>query len=73
MPVRRAVRAGEPLTPRELEILELMVTGATNGQIGASLGITANTVKVYASQIYKKLSVANRTAAVVLALETGLV
>lgn len=53
------------LTERELEVLELLAKGATNEQIAAKLIITVHTVKAHLTNIYIKLGVDNRTAAVV--------
>ena len=54
----------EPLTPRELDVLQLMTSGMTNQQIADTLILSVGTVKAYTSNIYGKLSVANRTQAV---------
>lgn len=51
------------LTDRELEILRLVASGATNGVIARQLWITQQTVKFHVSNIYRKLGVANRTGA----------
>ena len=51
------------LTERELEILQLVASGATNGDIARQLWITQQTVKFHVSNIYRKLEVANRTEA----------
>lgn len=51
------------LTDRELEILRLVSSGATNGVIARQLWITQQTVKFHVSNIYRKLGVANRTEA----------
>jgi DNA-binding NarL/FixJ family response regulator len=52
-----------PLTDRELQILQLVASGATNGDIARRLWITQQTVKFHVSNIYRKLAVANRTEA----------
>ncbi|MDX1686435.1 MAG: tetratricopeptide repeat protein [Candidatus Promineifilaceae bacterium] len=62
----------EPLTDRELEVLQLMTQGYTNPEIAEELVIAIGTVKWYASQIYGKLSVNNRTEAAHRARELGL-
>ncbi len=56
-------RRPEALSRRELEILEMLATGAKNATIAARFVISQNTVKSHVSQILKKLSVANRTEA----------
>ncbi|MDG0867161.1 response regulator transcription factor [Candidatus Lucifugimonas marina] len=54
----------EPLTEREIEILERIAQGLPNQQIGDELFISLGTVKWYNNQIYTKLGVHNRTSAV---------
>jgi DNA-binding NarL/FixJ family response regulator len=61
------------LTPRERDVLELIATGATNPEIGQRLGLSAHTVKEYASAVYRKLEVRNRAEAVQRAQKLGLV
>jgi DNA-binding NarL/FixJ family response regulator len=51
------------LTPRELQILQLMAAGASNSHIAGELWVTEQTVKFHLSNIYRKLGVANRTEA----------
>jgi len=51
------------LTPRELEILMLVASGASNGLIARQLWVTEQTVKFHLSNVYRKLGVANRTEA----------
>lgn len=63
----------EPLSPRELDVLRLMTRGMTNKQIAAELVITEHTVKFHIRTILGKLGAANRTEAVTLALQKGLV
>ncbi len=63
----------EPLTPRELEVLQLMAEGHTNQQIADELIISVGTAKWYTSEIYGKLGVNNRTQAVARAREFELV
>jgi DNA-binding NarL/FixJ family response regulator len=63
---RRAVKAApvdHPLTDRELEILQLVAQGYTNGRIARELWVTEQTVKFHLSNTYRKLGVANRTEA----------
>jgi DNA-binding CsgD family transcriptional regulator/N-acetylneuraminic acid mutarotase len=63
---------GEPLSPREQDVLESMAHGATNREIAESLIISPNTVKVHLRNIYSKLGVSTRTEAMRIALEQGL-
>jgi DNA-binding NarL/FixJ family response regulator len=51
------------LSPREREVLERAAYGRSNGQIALELGVTVNTVKFHLASIFRKLGVANRTAA----------
>jgi DNA-binding NarL/FixJ family response regulator len=59
--VSAGVAAG--LTPRELEILRLVASGASNGRIARELWVTEQTVKFHLSNTYRKLGVDNRTQA----------
>ncbi len=60
------------LTPREQEVLERLATGAPNKQIAAELVLGTGTVSWHARNIYQKLNVSNRTEAVRIAREIGL-
>ena len=66
-------RAPEELSARELELLSLLVTGATNQQIARDLCISPNTVKTHLRNIYAKLGVESRTEATLHAIQHGLV
>ncbi len=62
----------EPLTNRELQILRLLDQNLTNKEIARELVLTTGTVKVHISNVYRKLSVNNRRAAVTLAKALGI-
>lgn len=57
----------EPLSERELQILHLLDKDLTNKEIARELVVTPGTVKVHTNNVYRKLSVNNRRAAVTLA------
>ncbi len=63
----------EPLTRREMQVLELLADGMSNKGIAARLGISDETVKFHLVAIFGKLGASNRTDAVRLALRRGLV
>jgi DNA-binding NarL/FixJ family response regulator len=65
--------AGSDLTNREMEVLELIVRGQSNKEIGASLRISEATVKSHINNILSKLGVTDRTQAATTALQRGLV
>jgi DNA-binding NarL/FixJ family response regulator len=62
----------QTLSPREVEVLELAARGRTNRQIGKVLHVSEATVKTHLLRAYDKLGVSDRTAAVVTALQHGL-
>ncbi len=75
-PVVRALESRMPdseLSPREQEVLQLLVNGKSNKEIAGELGITNATVKCHVSTILMRLNVSDRTQAVVAALQRGLV
>lgn len=81
-PVQSPAKAGhyvateaiqEPLTPREIEVLELLAEGLPNKGIAARLGISDQTVKFHVAAIMGKLDASNRTDAVRRAVRLGLV
>ena len=75
-PVVRALESRMPdseLSPREQEVLQLLVNGKSNKEIASELGITNATVKCHVSTILMRLNVSDRTQAVVAALQRGLV
>ena len=60
-----------PLSPREVEILDNIAQGMTNKQVAYALSISEQTVKKHMSSILRKLSVNDRTQAVVYAMRQG--
>ncbi len=65
--------AGKDLTPRELEVLGLLVEGMTNDQIGVNLGISVKTVENHLHTIFRKMDVASRVEAAVQAIRESIV
>lgn len=65
--------APEQLTPRELEVLAWVAQGHPNKEIAERLAISQRTVKFHVSSIMGKLGAANRTEAVALAVQQGLI
>ena len=61
------------VTPRELEILELIATGLSNREIAGRLFVSENTVKTHSSRLFDKLGAKRRTQAVQLGKERGLI
>ncbi|GAA2473169.1 response regulator [Winogradskya humida] len=69
---REATRLGE-LTPREHEVFVLLAGGATNAEIATELWLGETTVKTHVSRVLMKIGARDRTQAVVLAYELGVV
>jgi DNA-binding NarL/FixJ family response regulator len=63
----------EPLTPREIQVLELLAEGLPNKAIAGRLGISDQTAKFHVASISGKLGAANRTDAVRRAVRRGLI
>ncbi|MGD1996201.1 MAG: response regulator transcription factor [Anaerolineae bacterium] len=61
----------EPLTTREVEVLQLVAKGMTNREVGQALGISHRTVQGHLASVYGKLDVSSRTEAVTEALRRG--
>jgi two-component system, NarL family, response regulator LiaR len=70
--VRQPNSLFEDLTPRENEVLALMVKGLANNEIAEALTISLSTIKSHVSSILSKLDVGSRTEAIVLVLEHNL-
>ena len=62
----------EPLTEREVEVLQHVAVGLSNREIGQQLSITEGTVKRHLSNVYSKLGVRNRVQAIVWASQLSL-
>jgi DNA-binding NarL/FixJ family response regulator len=63
----------EPLTPREIEVLTVVATGARNREIATTLGISEDTVKMHVKSIITKLGAEDRTGAVTTAIKRGVI
>jgi DNA-binding CsgD family transcriptional regulator len=61
------------ITPRELEILDLIASGMSNGEIAEKLFVSESTVKTHSSRLFDKLSAKRRTQAVQIGKELGLI
>jgi DNA-binding NarL/FixJ family response regulator len=72
-PEYRQIIAIEPLTARELEVLQMIVDGHSNSTIAGKLYITVGTVKTHVRNTLKKLCVSDRTQAAIRALRAGFV
>ena len=69
---QRKTLAGEVLSARELEVLSLVARGASNKEVARSLFLSEATVKSHLIHLFGKLGVTDRTAAVTVALQHGL-
>ena len=61
------------LTEHELQVLRFVAQGLTNGQIACELGIKERTVEFHLNQVFQRLDVTSRTAAVLRAERLGLI
>ena len=69
----RAVAQGEPLSPREIEVLRLVAEGSATKEIAWKLSISEHTVKFHLNSILSKMHAGSRTEAVMLGLRQGLI
>ena len=70
---RLATYVGLPLTERETEVLRLIATGMTNAEIAAHLVVSVETVRTHVSRMLAKMGARDRTQAVVIAYQVGIV
>lgn len=61
------------VTPREMEILQLIAAGLSNREIAERLNVSENTVKTHAARLFAKLNARRRTQVVQIAKEAGLI
>jgi DNA-binding NarL/FixJ family response regulator len=77
IPPEIAMRVGErvlaQLSPRELDVLQMLGRGLSNKEIGAQLGVVEGTVKIHITNIFSKLGVSDRTQALIKAIKRGIV
>jgi two-component system, NarL family, response regulator LiaR len=71
--VARRLGGIDELTPREMDVLRLLAQGLPNRKIGERLSINERTVKYHMASILAKLEAANRTEAIMRAIERGLI
>ncbi|MEU8816592.1 LuxR C-terminal-related transcriptional regulator [Actinoplanes sp. NPDC048796] len=72
IPVLGGLPSADPLSEREIDVLQYLPTVLTAGEIAESLGISVNTVKAHMRSIYRKLGAGRRREAVVQARQAGL-
>jgi two-component system, NarL family, response regulator YdfI len=73
MSLEEELAVGEPLTPRETEVLAMLAEGAGNKQIATRMRISEHTVKFHVSSILAKLGAASRTEAVARGFKEGFI
>lgn len=61
-----------PLTPKELEVLQVLFTGTRDKEAAEALGVSLHTIKFHCMNTQKKLGTSNRTASIYKALQLGL-
>jgi DNA-binding NarL/FixJ family response regulator len=70
--VRVCERLPAQLSPRELDVMQMLGRGFSNKEIGAQLGVAAGTVKIHITNIFGKLGVSDRTKALLTAIKRGI-
>jgi DNA-binding NarL/FixJ family response regulator len=77
VPPEIALRLGErmlvQLSPRELDVLRLVAKGMSNKEIGSALGVVEGTIKIHITNIFSKMNVCDRTQAIVVASQRGII
>ncbi len=77
VPAEIATRVGArmlaQLSPREIEVIQLLGCGLSNKEIGSKLGVVEGTVKIHITSIFGKLGVCDRTQALIEAVKRGIV
>lgn len=78
LPERVAERLAErqqraDLSPREMDVLQLLIKGRSNKEIGSTLSVTEDTVKAHLKTLFQKLNVRDRTEAAICAIRHGIV
>lgn len=69
----RIVRAGEPLTPREFQVLGLICQGMTSKETASYLGIAWRTIDCHRARVVAKLGARNHTHAAAIAVRDGII
>jgi len=72
LPIRDRL-ARKPITPKELQILQMLAQGMRNKEISIRAAISHNTVKVHLRRIFQKLGVSTRADAKIVAMQRGLI
>lgn len=70
---RMSGRVSSQLSPRELEVLNLVAKGLSNKEIGGTLRVVEGTVKIHLTNILAKLGVSDRTQAILAAVKRGII
>ena len=64
---------GTPLSAREVEVLQLVAAGYSNGEVGHQLGLSASTIKAHLARIGRRLGSGDRAHLVALAMRTEII